>query len=44
VVRRRSRGVDVRFCARRSDFKGLGFFFCNSGERTRHLLLCAVYE
>ena len=25
----------VRFCARRSDFKGLGFFFCNSNRVAR---------
>src|SRR4029077_7100509 len=40
----RGPGADVQFCARRSDFKGLGFFFCNSSERTRHLLLCVIYE
>jgi hypothetical protein len=35
ALRRRSRGAGVQFCARRSDFKGLGFFFCNSSEQAR---------
>ena len=39
----RSPWAGVQFCARRSDFKGLSLFFCNSNEQRVTLKLYVVY-